>query len=496
MLREIKINAPLYEALVQHYHKNPRSFHVPGHRFGGGLQPPWNDYYRDILKLDVTELADTDNLHQAEGVIQEAQQLAADCFKADETYFLVGGSTSGNVAMILAVCNPGDMIIVQRNVHKSVLNGIILAGARAVFLTPQEDEKSGLSTVPSLQDVEDALERHPEVKAVFMSTPNYYGMAVDVASYAELAHRYECALLVDEAHGAHFGFHPAFPASALHAGADAVVQSTHKTLTAMTMGAMLHVKGDRLRKDALRQALAMVQSSSPSYPLMASIDIARAMVDTYGEQLFDGGLNAAEHFKNVMDQKAPAFRYLGEQAADSSLPWRLDPLRAVVWDGTGTLSGYELLKELERQGCWAEMADSKRVVLLFGISASYEDVEALAAVFAEIGKQHGLDTKNQINETRLSVFDQYRYDRISAPVILSRVIPDERSIETVPLYLAANRQSAELVIPYPPGIPVLYQGELITDGIIAVLTNLAEHGAVCQGIADSSLTSLRVYKKG
>ena len=189
-------------------------------------------------------------MHQ-QVLLLKAQELAARSFGAEETFFLVGGSTSGNLAMILAICEPGQQIIVQRNAHKSVLNGLALAGAKAIFIMPQTDPVSGLEIVPELSVVEEALVRYPDAKGVFLTNPSYYGLSVDLETYASLIHRYEKLLLVDEAHGAHYGLHPEFPTSALQAGADAVVQSTHKTLSALTMGAMLHVQGKRMDREAL-----------------------------------------------------------------------------------------------------------------------------------------------------------------------------------------------------------------------------------------------------
>ncbi|WP_158702797.1 aminotransferase class I/II-fold pyridoxal phosphate-dependent enzyme, partial [Paenibacillus faecalis] len=283
--------APLIEALLTYKNKANISFHVPGHKNGkvyDGIQDA--ELFSEVMKIDVTEISGTDDLHHPEGVIREAQLLAADCFGAEESFFLVGGSTAGNLAMVLTVCSqPGDLILLQRNVHKSVLNGLMLAGARAVFLEPQIDEYSGLAVMPSQETVRAALAAYPEAKAVFVTSPNYYGMGSDLKELADLCHANEVPLLVDEAHGAHYGMHPDLPESALSCGADGVVQSTHKMLSAMTMGSMLHVQGRLLDRSLLRQRLAMVQSSSPSYPVMASLDLARRLLHAQGPGAFTAG---------------------------------------------------------------------------------------------------------------------------------------------------------------------------------------------------------------
>ena len=289
------MNAPILSMLINHRNTEPISFHVPGHKRakdwpateGSGLNEDMLRTLERYVDLDVTELSSTDDLHDPSGAILEAQQLAAACFGAEETCLLVGGSTSGNMAMILGTCSPGDLIIVQRNVHKSVLNGLILAGAKVVFLHPYIEEGSGLAIMPPLLAVQEALDLYPEAKAVFLTNPNYYGLCMPLDAYSHIVHEAGAVLLVDEAHGAHFGQHPRFPGSALQGGADGVVQSTHKTLSAMTMGAMLHMQGSRIDRSAVKQALTMLQSSSPSFPILASIDAARAQLSRYGSDWFD-----------------------------------------------------------------------------------------------------------------------------------------------------------------------------------------------------------------
>ncbi|NMO98277.1 aminotransferase class I/II-fold pyridoxal phosphate-dependent enzyme, partial [Paenibacillus lemnae] len=302
-----KEKAPLWEALLKYRDERKRSFHVPGHKNGeaysgdAAAQP-----FREMMALDVTEITGMDDLHHPEGVIQEAQQLAADCFGAEESFFLVGGSTSGNLAMILTVCcQQGDLLLLQRNVHKSVLNGLMLSGAKAVFMESEQDSTSGLAVAPSPETVAVALAAHPEAKGVLVTMPNYYGMGSDLTGMAQICHAHGIPLLVDEAHGAHYGLHPDLPAHALSCGADIVVQSTHKMLAAMTMGAMLHVQGPRIDRALLRGRLAMVQSSSPSYPLMGSLDLARRLVHAPGASAFTAGFAAVNTFKRGLAQRLP-----------------------------------------------------------------------------------------------------------------------------------------------------------------------------------------------
>ncbi|QAY67482.1 aminotransferase class I/II-fold pyridoxal phosphate-dependent enzyme [Paenibacillus protaetiae] len=518
-----KIRAPLFEALIAHAQSKPASFHVPGHRYGHSLaQPLWSesdyngrkeelaarsveslaaDWFLPLMQLDTTELTATDDLHHPETSILEAQQLAARCYGSDETFFLVGGSTSGNLAMLLSVCEPGELMIVQRNVHKSVINGLTLAGAKAVFVSPEIDELTGIPTVPSVQNIEYALEQYPEAKAVLLSNPNYYGMGVHLRAYADAAHRKSVPLLVDEAHGAHYGFHPELPSSAIQEGADGVVQSAHKTLHALTMGAWLHVKGSLLQRERLKEALAMIQSSSPSFPIMASLDISRAIVEERGNKLFEASIRSAEMFRQRIEQTCQVLRIV----SFAPLPaMQIDPLRICLTDRSGQLNGYQLQAELERKGCWVEMADPRQVLLLFGLQVGEADVDRLAAACADIDRllsanDDGIDLKADRKDGSWRLNGQVQehsdsYRGVSAPVQFGRELR-HLTYETVPIEEAEQRLAAEMITPYPPGIPLVYPGEPLTSHGIAAIQRLAQYGAKFQGASDPSMNTIRVYKR-
>ncbi|GLX70842.1 aminotransferase class I/II-fold pyridoxal phosphate-dependent enzyme [Paenibacillus glycanilyticus] len=488
-----RLQAPLFDALVKHYESGPVGFHVPGHGYGqvynleSSIENKW---LSTIMKLDVTELSTTDDLHHPEASIGEAQKLAAQCFGAEETFFLVGGSTSGNLAMILAVCEPGDLILVQRNVHKSVINGLKLAGAKAVFLMPQIDEETGLSTIPSIEEIEQALKLYPEAKGVMLTNPNYYGMSTNLSRYADLLHQYNKPLLIDEAHGAHYGFHPAFPMSALQAGADAVVQSTHKTLSALTMGAMLHVQGNRISRDSLREVLSAVQSSSPSFPIMASLDVARVMVDRYQSDWFEPGVASAEAFRKWLAHEDRLIKVLQLDSKSAAYD-QLDPLRIVLRDSTGTLTGFELQKMFEEYGCWAEMADLRHVVLVWGSRTGESNRLKLQDACARI--ERFIETKpfkNKELKVSAGLFWGNGTSSRLKPVEWNR---KKREHHRIPLDEAEGLEAAEMVIPYPPGIPVIYPGETLTKELISYISTLTGTGVKFQGAVDNSMQTIAVY---
>ncbi|MEX2459942.1 MAG: aminotransferase class I/II-fold pyridoxal phosphate-dependent enzyme [Paenibacillaceae bacterium] len=484
--------APLYDKLYSHRFQRRASFHVPGHKNGKGLTPESSESFASIMSLDYTELPSLDDLHDPAGVILEAQQLAAECFGAEQTFFLVNGSTVGNLAMILAICGKDELLIVQRNVHKSIIHGLMLAGAKAVFLPPRWDRESGLATGVKVTDVIKALDRYPLAKGVLLSNPNYYGMGIDLSVIADQVHARGIPLLVDEAHGAHFGFHSHLPQSALASGADVVVQSTHKMLTAMTMGAMLHVQGKRVDRELLGQRLGMLQSSSPSYPIMASLDLSRKWMHQQGAQSITNVLEIIQQLREQISINLPHVAIMEKDKHHSSYD-TLDPFKLTLSDRSGTWTGYQLRDRLEQAGCDAEMADADYVLLHFSVASDEADANrlflALSDIFTSINPKKQDYTSEIANNNRIQLFS-----RISAPILMS--LPqssDAKRLKAVPLEDAIGFCAAEMVIPYPPGIPLLYIGEEITDQVVTQIKWMAQQGASFQGAKDAKLAHISVF---
>ncbi|WP_438448924.1 aminotransferase class I/II-fold pyridoxal phosphate-dependent enzyme [Gorillibacterium sp. sgz5001074] len=493
--------APLFEALAGRRAKGETSFHVPGHKFGAQLEPEELASYGPVMGIDYTEIEGLDDLHHPEGVILEAERLAAECFGAERSYFLVGGSTAGNLALITAVCGRGERILVQRNAHKSVIHGLMLAGAEAVFLQPELDPDTGLAAGVSLHTVKRALEAYPDAKALFLTNPNYYGMGVDLRPYADAAHQAGMPLLVDEAHGAHFGFHPAVPASALSCGADGVVQSTHKMLTAMTMGAMLHLQGDRLDRRRVEQRLAMLQSSSPSYPLMASLDLARRLAATQGRNLLELRIGWLAGLLKDLDRLRfirPVRRIPGTSPYET-----LDPFKITLYDSSSSLTGFQLQERLGQSGIITEMADDRHVLLACSLATGKEELDRLFQVLQllerdlagnrDMGGEAAIPVVPSVQEL-LQQKDSAASD-IGDPVPMTMEIRST-GVTAVPLEEAIGRPSAETVIPYPPGIPLLFAGEVIRPAAAQRIRQLARAGARFQGgLQDPSGCSILILSE-
>ncbi|HET7578939.1 MAG TPA: aminotransferase class I/II-fold pyridoxal phosphate-dependent enzyme [Bacillales bacterium] len=441
--------APIYEALVQFRDQHPLSFHVPGHKNGTVFAEKGKAFFEKGLSLDLTELPGLDDLHAPTGAIREAQQLLSSFYQTDRSWFLVGGSTVGNLAMVRAACGKGDQVLVARNCHRSVLNGIKLAGARPVFLRPRLDPESGLATAPSEDTVKEALIRYPDVRALLLTNPNYYGMAANIRSLIDQAHDHGLPVLVDEAHGAHFTAGPPFPESALRCGADAVVHSAHKTLPAMTMGAYLHVQGGRISQQDVSEALSMLQSSSPSYPIMASLDLARC----YLAQLTETRLRAIHQDYKRIRERLGDFAYFGLIQGKSTAYEALDPLKITI-QMKNSLNGFEISQRLEQEGIYPELADPDHVLFVLPLARFQEDDRLIKAMENVL---HGIDPKAGRSTP---VYPQG--PRISCPADITK----DQEKKTVPLEEGIGRLAAQEVTPYPPGVPLIIRGERITSAQI------------------------------
>jgi arginine/lysine/ornithine decarboxylase len=457
---------PLYRALVEHTKNKPISFHVPGHKNGQVFLPETDVFYQPFLQMDVTELSGLDDLHSPEEVIKEGEQLLASLYNVKQSFFLVNGSTVGNLAMIMATCGEGDIVLVQRNCHKSVVNAIKLAKARPVFLEPEYDPIWKVATSVSLDTVKKAISFYPEAKALMLTYPNYYGMVYDLKGLISHAHLHDIPVLVDEAHGAHFIIDDPFPASAVSLGADAVVQSAHKTLPAMTMGSYLHINSDRINTSKLKEYLQILQSSSPSYPIMASLDIARHYLAMYEEKDVNYLIEVINYFKQELKQ-IPSILVL-------EYPNTLGDQLKVTIQSRSKLSGFELQRRLEQQGIFTEMADSNNVLFILPLVKEKQSyplslaIEKIRSVLVDL-PIHLNTEEDFINREKITGLE-IPYDLMSELDVCEVSITD-----------AAGTVCAETIIPYPPGIPLLLKGERITNAAIQQLNSLMKSGARFQG---------------
>lgn len=473
---------PLFDALFAWKQRKPLSFHVPGHKNGMLFSDKARNIYASILSIDATELNGLDDLHEPEGAILEAQQLAAAFYGSKDCYFLVGGSTVGNLAMILATCREGDVVFVQRNSHKSIMNGLELANAKPVFLTPEVDGETQVAIGVSVETIKAAYAAYPEAKALVLTNPNYYGMTIDLKPIIEFAHERGIIVLIDEAHGAHFGIGAPFPDSAVSQGADVVVQSAHKTLPAMTMGSYLHVNKRYRFHERLKYYLSLLQSSSPSYPIMASLDLARY----YLAQIDSDDIQTIVDSFRQFETKLTKITGLRLMKSKSSV-YQQDPLKLIVQNTLG-LNGFQLQKALEASAIYPELADEYNVLFILPL-APIKDSETIIAklekVFAQQRKADEIQIDQNIN------FD---FSKPYSSLACSYKDMLKCSKTSVPVQRAIGEVSAEAVIPYPPGIPLLMKGEVISAAHIEKIQHLLKIGARFQGGSKLSEHHLEIFK--
>ncbi|MEB3230009.1 MAG: aminotransferase class I/II-fold pyridoxal phosphate-dependent enzyme, partial [Leptolyngbyaceae bacterium] len=459
------------------------------------------------------------NLFAPEGVIQAAQTLAAAAFGAKQTWFLANGSTCGIEAAILATCGPGDRILLPRNVHRSAISGLILAGAMPIFVDPDYDPDWDMAHGVTVAAIAQALQTYRDIKAILIVAPTYYGTCADVAAIAHLAHQHHIPLIVDEAHGPHFGFHPDLPPSALSAGADIVVQSTHKVLSAITQASMLHLGfggqphgPDRVQPQRISTALQLVQSTSPNYLLLASLDAARQQMATDGVQLMQQTLDLANYARRELDQM------LGIRVFDPQMHLERQGIAAgdrtrltVAVSGLG-LTGFEADDILHTQlGVTAELPTEQHLTFIISLGNTRGDIDRLIQGFQQLvhqkegggkreegrGKREEgeggekEERRGKENNPQPSALSPQNLTLFHIPIVSPRdafFAP----VKQVAIAQAIGHISGEVICPYPPGIPLIMPGERITAAIVAQLQAIATAGGVITGCADPSLETLAI----
>ena len=288
--------APLFETLLAHAKRDVVSFHTPGHKNGHGIDQRLKAFTgKNMYTMDVTIFPEVDSLHDPTGPIKKAQELMAELYGVEHSFFLVNGSSGGNMSMFLSACNPGDSVVVSRNAHKSIMAGLILSGVWPIWVQPKIDQNLDIIFDSSPEQIENALNQYPEAKAVFITSPTYNGITTDLQKIADICHSRGKILLVDEAHGPHLKFNKELPISAVDAGADLCVQSTHKILSAISQGSVLHFKSNLVDLNRVKKVVSMLQTTSPNYLTLASIDMARRQAWLHGYQMLDKVISHAEY---------------------------------------------------------------------------------------------------------------------------------------------------------------------------------------------------------
>ncbi|MEB3197144.1 MAG: aminotransferase class I/II-fold pyridoxal phosphate-dependent enzyme [Candidatus Sericytochromatia bacterium] len=481
--------APLFEAMRDYAQKDMSAFHTPGHKQGRGADPEFRALVGDgMLRMDLCELPEVDNLHDPDGVIKDAQELAAEAYGAEHSFFLVNGSTTGNNVMVMTVCDPGDQIILPRNAHKSMLGGTILSGARPCWMQPSWDDDLCVAHGVTPEEVEAALRAYPEAKGLCLVHPTYFGGVADLRRIADLCHAHGKPLLVDEAHGPHFHFHEGLPVSAIEAGADMVVQSTHKIISGMTQASMLHVQGRRVNVNRVRNVLQLIQSTSPNYVLMASLDTARRQMAMSGHAMLGETVRLAETARARLNEIPGIYAFGRERCAPGGLH-DLDVTKLTI-NVTGLgMTGFMALDVLNQEfNVQSEMATLHNVLLIVTLGNDQRDLDRVVDAFRVLSE-------------RAQRWNTMGTSALPTSLPMPSGLPEQAltpreaffaTTEIVPFDTSMGRVCAEFVAPYPPGIPILAPGEVISAEAIEYLKVVHQMGGFINGPEDVRLRTIKV----
>ena len=495
----------IYDKLREYSRSDDYPFHMPGHKRRLGALP-------EVRDMDITEIEGFDNLHHATGIIRKAQQRAAQLYGSEETYYLVNGSTAGILAAISACTTYGGKILMARNSHKAAYHAVQIRGLQTVYLYPQGEgtfaskaKRNGASGVIMPQDVECALSKDPEIQAVYITSPTYEGTVSDVKAIAQIAHKYGKPLIVDEAHGAHFGFHPYFPESSVKAGADLVIHSVHKTLPSLTQTALLHRNGELTERAQVKEYLDIYQTSSPSYLLMASIDECVKMIAEETESLFATFVERLQEFYGRSESLQ--ILYVWKPFPE---PYR-DPSKIVVSAGEkgGKWLGEKLRKEYHIQ---VEMELADYVVMIATVADTQEGFDRLWKALEEIdgqlteknsaaAKDDGSSNVRAGDRTdkkagdHMDVTEGHSRKDIRPKAVMTIARATDIPHEQVRLADSEGRISGEYIYLYPPGIPMIVPGEKINKTILEICAKCRQKGYDLQGLKDYEGTYIGVCKK-
>lgn len=499
---------PLLDAINQLIDSKPAYFRIPGHRLDKGISSRWTKRTgTGIFAYDVTETPYTDDLHCPEGAIKEAQELLAELYKADRSFFLVNGTTCGNEAMILTAVHEGQKIMVARNAHKSAMMGLIISGAEPVYVMPDIIDEWGIQGGISPGQVRKTFEENPECKALFMVSPSYYGVVSDIEEIARICHEYGALLLVDEAHGGHVYFgdrsDASFPKGALECGADMCVQSMHKVTGALTQSSVLHVKLRNLKHqnvdnsidiDKLCANLHIVQSTSPNYILMTSLDCARYELAQNGKEMVLEAKRLCEYAREKINAisgfRCMGREILGEENFDKiskNSVCAIDTTRLVISAKDLGITGFELDEILFTQyQVNMELSDFENVVAVVTYANTVMDMDRLVEACRKISQN-----RCDVNKTASSNSINKRLPGIPVQKLTPRQAYFTKA-EEIDWKDSVGKISAEMIAPYPPGIPIIYPGEVISQEIWDYLEAFRRDGRHIHGSKDGKLNKINV----
>ncbi len=474
--------APIYEALKNLKSMRIVPFDVPGHKRGRG-NPELSAFLGErCLEVDVNSMKPLDNLCHPVSVIKEAEELAAEAFGAKHAFFMVGGTTSAVQSMILSAVKAGEKIILPRNVHRSVINAMILCGAVPVYVNPETNEQLGISLGMKVSEVKRAIAEHPEAKAIVVNNPTYYGICSDIKTIVKLAHDNNMLVLADEAHGTHFYFGDDMPPAAIHSGADIAAVSMHKSGGSLTQSSFL-LTGEGVNADYVRQIINLTQTTSGSYLLMSSLDLSRRNLAINGKEIFGKIKSMVNYARSEINEIGDYYAYSSELVNGDSV-FAFDETKLSIHTLNTGLAGIEVYDILrDDYDIQTEFGDMGNLLAYISVGDREKDIERLISALSEIRRRFKRDKTGMLDT-----------EYISPKVIETPQKAFYADKEQIPIAQSANRVCSEFVMCYPPGIPILAPGELITPQIIEYISYAKEKGCTLLGTEDINTNLVNVLK--
>ena len=474
--------APIHEALEKFRKKRVVPFDVPGHKRGRGNKELKDFLGETCVGIDVNSMKPLDNLCHPVSVIKEAEQLAAEAFGAAHAFLMVGGTTSAVQSMVLAVCKRGDKIILPRNVHRSVINALVLCGAVPVYVNPDVDQRLGIALGMKVSQVEEAIKENPDAVAIFVNNPTYYGICSDIRSIVKLAHDNDMYVLADEAHGTHFYFGENLPIDAISAGADMAAVSMHKSGGSLTQSSILLI-GKEMHEGYVRQIINLTQTTSASYLLLSSLDISRRNLALRGKEIFAQVMDLAEYARKEISNIGGYYAYSSDMINHDSI-YDVDKTKLSIYTLDIGLAGIEVYDKLrDEYDIQIEFGDMGNILAYLSIGDRRQDIERLASSLAEI---------KRLNSRGKEGLMPHEY--ISPELAVSPQAAFYADKEQLDLQETSGRICSEFLMCYPPGIPILAPGEMITDRILDYIIYAKEKGCSITGPEDPDINKLNVLK--
>lgn len=486
---------PFVEALESYKEQHFVPFHTPGHKIGVEAPQLLKDWMGPALPYDLGVMYALDDLHEPEWELKEAQDLTAELYGADDCWFSINGTTALIEAMIMGTVGPDETIIIPREAHRSVISGLVLSGAKPVYMDCQFDERWGIPLGVSLEDAVRTMEAHPEAKAILLVYPNYYGVGVDIVKIVKEAHKRGMIVLVDEAHGPHLPFSENLPVEAIEAGADLVAQSTHKSVGSLTQTSWLLGQGERINKRRITQMHQMLQSTSPNYIFLASLDMARYQLATEGKALISRTVELSLYLRHELNKISgiTTMEYIDIQERVVNY----DCTKVLIDAKALGLTGIEFERMLREYRIEVELVQAHHVLVLITIGDTKESVTSLIQAVQAISDTI-LHTSKVDNSNVVENAENLSKDSSLLPKPIVRVTPRNAMYanrEQVPLRDALHRIAGETIAYYPPGIPCVAVGEEISSSVLQYIENRKALGYVPNGADDMSLETIWVLQE-